>query len=209
MGSCCVTGGGPGVSRHRRCLLSPPLPPALHLPRSCWLQARAPRIRAASAVAAALSADRAAPSSISWRRACRSCRSLPLLVASPTWELSRDRTSGHGRPSSTGLYYIISAYSDFTDLALGAAIIAVLAWAAALGQLAGFIHRAGSSSASVRPHLSRDTERHPYRLSGGSAPARIAIVLIALAFTRLQVPEPTRGLQGSSLALLLRCLPCA
>ena len=122
---------------------------------------------------------------------------LALLVASPTWELS-GQNEWSWSAKLDGLYYIISAYSDFTDLALGAAIIAVLAWAAALGQLrvhpsCWLVLGLGSAVYLAIPNVTHTAYLVDQRLP-------IAIVLIALAFTRLQVPS-RRADYGIVLAL--------
>jgi len=122
---------------------------------------------------------------------------LALLVASPTWELSGDNEWSWSAKLD-GLYYVISAYSDFTDLALGAAMIAVLAWAAVLGQLR--VHPStwlllglGSLVYLAMPNVTHTAYLVDQRLP-------IAIILIALAFTRLQVPS-RRADYGIVLAL--------
>ena len=111
---------------------------------------------------------------------------LALLMMSPTWGLS-GRNEWSLEAKLDGLIYIVSAYAKFLDLALAAALVAVLAWAAFLRELrvhpAGWILLGlGMVAYLAIPNVTLTAYLVDQRLP-------IAIVLIALAFTNLQAPR--------------------
>jgi hypothetical protein len=111
---------------------------------------------------------------------------LALLMASPTWGLS-GRNEWSVEAKIDGLIYIVSAYARFLDLALAAALVAVLAWAAFLRELrvhpAGWILLGlGAAAYLAIPNVTLTAYLVDQRLP-------IAIVLIALAFINLQAPR--------------------
>jgi hypothetical protein len=123
---------------------------------------------------------------------------LALLVASPTFELS-GQNEWSWSAKLDGLYYVVSAYSDFADLALAAAMVAVLAWAAVLGKLR--VHPAGwiVLGLGALVYLAMPNVTHTAYLVDQRLP--IAIILIALGFARLQAPTRLAD-AGIVLALL-------
>ncbi len=111
---------------------------------------------------------------------------LALLMMSPTWGLS-GRNEWSLEAKLDGLTYIISAYAQFLDFALAAALVALLAWAAFLRELrvhpAGWILLGlGMVAYLAIPNVTLTAYLVDQRLP-------IAIVLIALAFTNLQAPR--------------------
>jgi len=123
---------------------------------------------------------------------------LALLVASPTFELS-GQNEWSWSAKLDGLYYVVSAYSDFVDLALAAALVAVLVWAAVLGKLR--VHPAGwiLLGLGALVYLAMPNVTHTAYLVDQRLP--IAIILIALGFTNLQAPARIAD-AGIVLALL-------
>ncbi|HEY1541982.1 MAG TPA: hypothetical protein VGG01_06205, partial [Xanthobacteraceae bacterium] len=98
-----------------------------------------------------------------------------------------------------GLYYVVSAYADLADLALAAGLVAVLAWAAFLRKLQ--VHPSAwiLLGLGALVYLAMPTVTHTAYLVDQRLP--IAIILTAIAFTRLQTPSRlTDG--GIVLALL-------
>jgi MFS family permease len=110
---------------------------------------------------------------------------LALLLASPTLELS-GKNEWSWSAKLDGLHYVVSAYSDFADLALAAAMVAVLAWAAVLGRLR--LHPAGwiLLGLGALAYLAMPNVTHTAYLVDQRLP--IAIILIAIGFTNLQAP---------------------
>jgi hypothetical protein len=123
---------------------------------------------------------------------------LALLVLSPTFELS-GKNEWSWSAKLDGLYFVVSAYADFADLALAAAMIAVLAWAAALGKLR--VHPAGwiLLGLGALVYLAMPNVTHTAYLVDTRLP--IAIILIVLGFARLDAPARLAD-AGIVLALL-------
>jgi hypothetical protein len=111
---------------------------------------------------------------------------IALLLASPTWSLA-GTSEWSLSAKAGGLYYVISTYADFVDFALAAGLIAVLAWAAFLHELR--VHPAAwiLLGLGALVYLAMPNVTHTAYLVDQRLP--IAIILIALAFIRLQAPS--------------------
>jgi hypothetical protein len=123
---------------------------------------------------------------------------IALLLASPTWGLAGTNEWSLSAKLD-GLYYVVSAYADLADLALAAGLVAVLAWAAFLRKLQ--VHPSAwiLLGLGALVYLAMPTVTHTAYLVDQRLP--IAIILTAIAFTRLQTPSRlTDG--GIVLALL-------
>ena len=125
---------------------------------------------------------------------------VALLLAGPTWGLS-GRNAWSLSAKLEGLSFAFSTYSDLVDLALTAAIAALLAWAAFRRELrvhpAGWVLLGlGAVVYLAMPNIMFDTYVADERLP-------IAIVLAAIAFTTLDVADrrPRYGI-----VLVLVCL---
>jgi hypothetical protein len=112
---------------------------------------------------------------------------LALLLASPTWGLSGESEwSLSGKLE--GLYFVVSTYSDFLDGALATAMVALLIAAALRRRVR--IHPAGPIVLGVGAivYLAMPNVTLTAYLVDERLP--IAIVLIAIAFISLELPDP-------------------
>jgi hypothetical protein len=111
---------------------------------------------------------------------------IALLLASPTSRLAGTNEWSLAAKVD-GLYFVISTYSQFVDLTLAAGLIAVLAWAAFLRELK--VHPAAwiLLGLGALVYLAMPNVTHTAYLVDQRLP--IAIILIALAFIRLQAPD--------------------
>jgi hypothetical protein len=111
---------------------------------------------------------------------------VALLLASPTAKLAGTNEWSLWAKLE-GLYYVVSAYSTFVDLTLAAGLLAVLAWAALLGKLR--VHPAAwiLLGLGALVYLAMPNVTHSAYLVDQRLP--IAIVLIAIAFARLETPR--------------------
>jgi hypothetical protein len=127
---------------------------------------------------------------------------VALLLASPTWGLS-GRNAWSLSAKLEGLSFAFTTYSGLIDLAIMAAIAALLAWAAFRRELrvhpAGWVLLGlGAVVYLAMPNIMFDTYVADERLP-------IAIVLAAIAFTTLDVADrlPRYGIVLVLLALLV------
>jgi len=111
---------------------------------------------------------------------------VALLLASPTSRLA-GTNEWWLSAKLEGLYFVISTYSGFVDVALAAGLVAVLAWAAFLRVLR--VHPAAWILLGLGAvvYLAMPNVTHTAYLVDQRLP--IAIILIALGFIRLQAPE--------------------